>query len=104
MSLRWVVEKPLGINNVIGIIAPRASNEHENILVTINNFTKWVKVFSYTILKTKHVAQFIANNIICRFGVLQEVISDNGSHFKGEVQRIMSLYNIEHHNSSSYQS
>ena len=29
---------------------------------------------------------------------------DNGSHFKGEVQRIMELYNIEHHKSSPYRS
>jgi len=27
----------------------------------------------------------IENNIICRFGVLQEIISDNGSHFEGKV-------------------
>ena len=27
---------------------------------------------------------------------------DNGSHFEGEVQRIMELYNIKHHKSSPY--
>ena len=32
----------------------------------------------------------------------QEIISDNGSHFEGEVWRIMELYNIEHHKSSPY--
>ena len=45
---------------------------------------------------------FIENNIICRYGVPQEIISDNVSHFKREVQKIMELYNIEHHKSSPY--
>ena len=71
--------------DVIGRITPKVSNGHEYILVAIEYFTKWVEVASYAILKAKHVAWFIENNIICRFGVLQEIISDNGSHFKGEV-------------------
>ena len=53
-------------------------------------------------LKAKHVARFIENNIICWYRVPQEIILDNGSHFEGEVQRIMELYNIEHHKSSPY--
>ena len=53
-------------------------------------------------LKAKHVARFIKNNIICRYGVPQEIISDNGSHFEGKVRTIMELYNIEHHKSSPY--
>ena len=65
-------------------------------------FTKQVEVASYSILKAKHMAWFIENNIIYRFGVPQEIISNNGSHFEGEVQKIMELYNIEHHKSSPY--
>ena len=32
----------------------------------------------------------------------QEIISDNGSHFEGEVQRVMEEYGIKHHKSSPY--
>ena len=71
--------------DVIGRITPKVSNGHEYILVAIEYFTKWVEVASYAILKAKHVAWFIENNIICRFGVPQEIIFDNGSHFEGEV-------------------
>ena len=71
--------------DVIGRITPKVSNGHEYILIAIEYFTKWVEVASYAILKAKHVARFIENNIICRFGVPQEIISDNGSHFEGEV-------------------
>ena len=58
----------------------------------------------YSMLKAKHVAQFIENNTICQYVVPQEIISDNGSHFEGEVRKIMELYNIEHHKSSPYRS
>ena len=88
--------------NVIGRIAPKASNGHVYILVAIDYFTKQVEAASYTVLKAKHVAQFIKNNIICRYGVPQEIISNNGLHFEGEVSIIMELCNIEHHKSSPY--
>ena len=45
--------------DVIGRIAPKLSNGHEYILVAIDYFTKWVEVASYSILKAKHVAQFL---------------------------------------------
>ena len=41
-------------------------------------FIKWVEAASYSVLKAKHVARFIENNIICRYGVPQEIIFDNG--------------------------
>ena len=88
--------------DVIGRIAPRASNGHEYILVAIDYFTKWVEAASYSVLKAKHVTHFIESNIICQFKVPQEIISDNGSHFEREVRRIMELYNIEHHKSLPY--
>ena len=89
--------------NMIGRITPKASNGHEYIFVAINYFTKWVEVTSYSVLKAKHVAQFLENNIICRFGVLQEIIFYNGFHFEGEVRRVLEEYDIEHHKSSPYQ-
>jgi len=88
--------------DVIGRIAPKASNGHEYILVVTDYFTKRIEATSYSILKAKHMAQFIENNIICQFEVPQEIISNNGSHFEGEVQKIMELYNIKHHKSSPY--
>ena len=70
--------------------------------MAIDYFTKWVEAASYSMLKAKHVARFIENNIICRCRVPQEIVSDNGSHFEGEVKRIMEFYKIEHHKSSPY--
>ena len=89
--------------DVIKRIAPKASNGYEYILVAIDYLTKWVEAASYSVLKARHVAQFLENNIICQFGVPQEIISGNGSHFESEVQRVMEEYGIEHHKSLTYQ-
>ena len=45
--------------DVIGRIDLKVSNGNEYILVAIDYFTKWVEVASYSILKAKHVAQFL---------------------------------------------
>ena len=90
--------------DVIGRIDLKVSNGNEYILVAIDYFTKWVEAASYSVLKAKYAAQFLENNIICQFRVSQEIISNNGSHFKGEVQgswknmalSIKSLHRINH--------
>ena len=56
----------------------------------------------YKVLNSKKVAQFIQTNIICRYKVLHEIISDNGLHFKGETEKLLRLFNIQHHKSSPY--
>ena len=88
--------------DIIGKITPKASNGHEFILVVIDYFTKWVEVASFSVLKAKHMARFIESNIICRYGVPHEIISDNSMHFEDEVQRILQKYGVKHHKSSSY--
>ena len=48
------------------------------------------------------VAQFIQTNIIYIYGVPHEIISDNGQHFKGEIEKLLQRFNIQHHKSSPY--
>lgn len=74
--------------DIIGKVTAKASNGHEFILVAIDYFTKWVEAASYAVLTAKKVAQFIKTNIICRYGVPHELISDNGLHFEAEVTRV----------------
>ena len=76
--------------DIIGKIHLIASNGHELMLVAIDYFTKWVEAASYKVLNSMKVAQFIQTNIICRYGVPHEIISNNGLHFKGETK---SCYN-----------
>ena len=51
------------------------------ILVAIELFTKWVEVVAMKKVKDSSVANFLRENIICRFGVPNKIISDNGTPF-----------------------
>ena len=88
--------------NVIRKIHPTSSNDHEFILIAIDYFTKWVEAASYKVLNSKKVAQFIQTNIICRYRVPYEIISDNGQYFKWETEKLLWHLNIQHHKSSPY--
>ncbi|XP_077244859.1 uncharacterized protein LOC143884896 isoform X2 [Tasmannia lanceolata] len=88
--------------DIIGKISPKSSNGHEYILVAIDYFTKWVEAASYAKLTSSSVAKFIRTNIICRYGIPHELISDNGSHFKKEVISLCEEFKIKHHKSSPY--
>lgn len=64
---------------VIGRIEPTASNEHRFILVVIDYFTKWMEAVSYANVTKQVVARFLKKEIICRYGVPNKIIIDNGS-------------------------
>ncbi|KAK1581994.1 hypothetical protein Q3G72_010826 [Acer saccharum] len=44
-------------------------------------FTKWVEVGAYQQVRDIEVCDFVWKNIICRFGVPREIVTDNGSQF-----------------------
>ena len=65
--------------DVIGQIKPVASNRHIFILFAIDYYTKRVEAASYKSVTKKVVANFVRNNLICRFGVPESIITDNGT-------------------------
>ena len=88
--------------DIIGEITPKASNGHRYILVAIDYFTKWVEAESYAKLNAKSVVKFLKKNILYRYGVPYELISDHGSHFQGEVLKLLEKFKIAHHMSAPY--
>ncbi|XP_074301297.1 uncharacterized protein LOC141632673 [Silene latifolia] len=88
--------------DIIGKITPKGTGGHEFILVAIDYFTKWVEAAFYATLTSKHVAKFITENIICRYGVPRELISDHGSHFKKDVAALLTHYKIQQRKSSTF--
>ena len=89
--------------DVIGPITPKASNNHHFIFVVIDYFTKWVKVASYASVMKSVVACFIKRKIICRYGLLKRIISDNGLNLNNDmVTEICTRFKIKHHNSVPY--
>ena len=63
--------------DIIGPITPKSSNGHRFILVAIDYFTKWVEAESYARVTKEVVTRFVKNILVCRFGLLESIISDN---------------------------
>ncbi|XP_015081484.1 uncharacterized protein K02A2.6-like [Solanum pennellii] len=89
--------------DVIGPIEPASSNGHKFILVAIDYFTKWVKAASDKSVTKKVVADFVRNNLICRFGVPESIIIDNGAKLNSHLMRyICEQFKITHQKSTAY--
>ena len=61
------------------VINPTSSEGHKFILVSTKYYTKWVEAIPLKIAIHKHVINFIKEYIICRFGIPQRLIMDNGT-------------------------
>ena len=89
--------------DVFGPIEPAASSGHKFILVAIDYFTKWMKGASYKSVTKKVVADFVRNYLICRFGVPESIITDNGANLNSHLMRnICELFKITHQYSTAY--
>ncbi|XP_049412120.1 uncharacterized protein LOC125875056 [Solanum stenotomum] len=73
--------------DVIGPIEPPASNGHRFILVAIDYFTKWVEASTYKAVTKKVVADFVRNNIVCRFGIPESIITDNAANLNNDLMK-----------------
>jgi hypothetical protein len=93
----------LGGMDVIGAITPKASNGHEFILVAIDYFTKWVEACSFKNVTQVAVTRFVKNNIICRYGMPEMLITDNASNLNNRMMdQLCQQFKIQHHNSAPY--
>ena len=72
-------------------------------MVAIDNFAKWVEATSYKPITKKVVADFVRNNLICKFGVPESIITDNGANLNSHLMRdICEQFKITHRNSTAY--
>ena len=89
---------------MIGPITPKASNDHRFIFVVIDYFTKWVEAALYASVTKAVVVRFIKKEIICRYGLPERIISDNGLNLNNNmVTEVCTRFKIKHHNSVPYQ-
>ncbi|KAA3480334.1 RNA-directed DNA polymerase [Gossypium australe] len=89
--------------DVIGPISPKAFNGHRFIFVVIDYFTKWVEAASYANVTKSTVSKFLNKEIICRYRMLERIISDNALNLNNStIVEVYSQFKIKHHNSSPY--
>ncbi|RVW65441.1 Pro-Pol polyprotein [Vitis vinifera] len=60
---------------------PVAPAQKKFLLVATDYFSKWEEAEAYASIKDKDVTKFVWKNIICRFGIPQAIIADNGPQF-----------------------
>ena len=51
------------------------------LIVAIDYFTKWIEAKAVASITGNQVKRFVWDNIVCRFGLPGEIISDNGKQF-----------------------
>ena len=60
---------------------PTARPAFKFAMVTVNYFTKLAEAKPLAVISSKKVQEFIWEFIICRFGIPQEIVSDNRMQF-----------------------
>ena len=66
---------------------PTAPAQKKLLLVATDCFSKWIEANAFASIKDRDVTRFIWKNIVCRFGILRSIISDNGPQFNSRVYR-----------------
>ncbi|GJV64622.1 reverse transcriptase domain-containing protein [Tanacetum coccineum] len=57
---------------------PEGPGKVKFLIVTIDYFTKWIEAKPVATITGNQVKKFVWDNIVCRFGLLGEIVSDNG--------------------------
>ena len=65
--------------------------------------TKWLEAASFASVTKNVVAQFIKQNLICRYGIPERIITENGTNLNNTMITVLcEQFKIQHHNSSPY--
>jgi hypothetical protein len=64
-------------------------------VVAWDDLSRWVEAKAYGKVTAKIIAQFIWDEIICRYSLFDRLVIDRGREFKGEVIRILNTYDIK---------
>ncbi|GJV28803.1 reverse transcriptase domain-containing protein [Tanacetum coccineum] len=60
---------------------PVAAGGLKFLIVAIDYFTKWIEAKAVATITRNQVKRFVWDNIVCRFGLPGEIVSDNGKQF-----------------------
>ena len=76
---------------------------YHHIIVAFDYFMKWVEAMPTVKYDDKIAAHFVINQIITRFGIPKELVTDHGSHFQNHMmEELASKLGYKQEHSSSY--
>ncbi|GJR36417.1 reverse transcriptase domain-containing protein [Tanacetum coccineum] len=61
---------------------PEGPGKVKFLIVAMDYFTKWIEVKPVAMITGNQLKKFVWENIVCRFGLLREIISENGKKFR----------------------
>ena len=89
--------------DIVGPINPPSSKGHKFIFAVTDYFSKWAEAAPFKEIKTSTVLEFLRVNVICRFGVPQRFVHDNGPQFRSQqFFKFMEKYHIKDCPSTEY--
>ena len=75
---------------------PITSDGNKYILVMADYFTKWTEALPMPNMEACTVAKILVENVLCRFGILQKIHSDQGRQFESNLfQEMCKILGIE---------
>nr|GEV71824.1 reverse transcriptase domain-containing protein [Tanacetum cinerariifolium] len=60
---------------------PEGPGKVKFLIVAMDYFTKWIEAKAVATITGGQVKKFVSDNIVCRFGIPGEIVSDNGKQF-----------------------
>ncbi|GJS19835.1 reverse transcriptase domain-containing protein [Tanacetum coccineum] len=60
---------------------PKGPGKVKFLIVAMDYFTKWIEAKAVATISGGQVKKFVWDNIVCRFGLSGEIVSDNGKQF-----------------------
>ena len=78
----------------LDVAGPLTTTDNGNrfIIVAIDHFSKWMEVIATPDFTAYTTAQFLFNQVICRFGIPDMIISDQGVNFESGLFKYLCQY------------
>ncbi|GKD82665.1 reverse transcriptase domain-containing protein [Tanacetum coccineum] len=61
---------------------PKGPGKVKFLIIAIDYLTKWIEARPLATITGNQIKKFVWDNIVCRFGLPREIISDNGKQFR----------------------
>ena len=82
---------------------PKTSKRNQYIIVATDYLTKWSEAWATKRNSEAVAVDFLYNQIVCRFGISLEVVTDQGSHFMGGVvTELLKKLSVKHRRTTPY--
>jgi hypothetical protein len=82
---------------------PPSARGHHYIIIVVDYFTKWVEAMTTFKDDGETATLFLFNQIIARFGIPRDIVTDHGNHFQNQMMtKLTSNLGLRQDHSSPY--